>query len=90
MSVRLLLTSLVALLVFAPSATSAGPPDTYSAAEIRGWVVDAETKQPLEGVYVVAQWILQTGLFDSRTVTRLHIMEAVTDAKGEYYFPPWG
>jgi hypothetical protein len=69
---------------------AAALPDAYSAAEIRGWVVDAETKRPLEGVHVVAQWILRTGLLSSQHVQRLKILETVTDHKGEYYFPAWG
>jgi hypothetical protein len=73
---------------FTPDASAL--PGAYSAAEIRGWVVDAETKRPLEGVHVVAQWILRTGLLSSQHVQRLKILETVTDAKGEYHFPAWG
>ena len=80
----------LAFLILLSATQSAAQPASYSAAEIRGWVVDAETKQPLDGVYVVAQWILQTGVLEGRHVTRLHIMETQTDAKGEYYFPAWG
>jgi hypothetical protein len=81
----------IGLLLLVPAPTGAAPPDSYSAAEIRGWVIDAETTQPLEGVHVVAQWILNTGMFfHSRRVNRLHIMETVTDARGEFYFPAWG
>jgi hypothetical protein len=65
-------------------------PASYSGAEIRGDVVDAETKQPLEGVHVVAQWILRTGILHGQHVIRLQILETVTDTKGEYYFPAWG
>ncbi len=86
----LILASLAGVSVGVPGAAAAGPPDSYSAAEIRGWVVDAETKQPLEGVHVVAQWILDTGIVHGYHVTPLYILETVTDAKGEYYFPPWG
>ena len=74
----------------APAVALAADPDTYSAAPIHGWVVDAETKQPLEGVHVVAQWILQTGLLHGEHSTRLHIMETVTDQSGAYHFPGWG
>jgi hypothetical protein len=81
----------VAVVLLGTAGAPLAAPDAYSAAEIRGWVVDAETKQPLEGVHVVAQWLLQTGLFfHSERVTRFHIMETVTDAKGEYHFPAWG
>jgi hypothetical protein len=65
-------------------------PAAYSAEPIRGRVVDAETRQPLEGVHVVAQWILQTGILHGRTVERLHILETVTDATGAYRLPGWG
>jgi hypothetical protein len=82
---------LATILGLAPMAASAGPPASYSAAEIRGTVVDAETKRPLEGVHVVAQWILNTGLLlhDSH-VTRLHILETITNSRGEYHIPAWG
>ncbi|MGH2651042.1 MAG: carboxypeptidase-like regulatory domain-containing protein [Actinomycetota bacterium] len=69
------------------SAPAWGQPEAYSGAEIRGWVVDAETKQPIEGVYVVAQSLLDTGL---RQYTPLHMTETITDAKGEYHIPAWG
>jgi hypothetical protein len=82
--------ALLAPLLGAGLTAAAGPPDSYSGAEIRGWVVDAETKQPLAGVHVVAQWILDTGLFHAMHVTRLHIQETITDAQGDFYLPPWG
>jgi hypothetical protein len=73
---------------------AAALPASYSGAEIRGWVVDAETKKPLEGVHVVAQWIVYTVTSPLQMHrgpgTPLQIMETVTDAKGEYYFPQWG
>jgi hypothetical protein len=63
-------------------------PDAYSGAEIRATVVDADTRQPLEGVFIVARWELDQIL--SREKKPLHVMETVTDTKGEFYFPPWG
>jgi hypothetical protein len=63
-------------------------PEAYSGAEIRARVVDAQTRKPLEGVFVVARWDLSHLM--SRGHTILHAMEAVTDANGEFYFPPWG
>jgi hypothetical protein len=65
-------------------------PPAYSGAEIRGRVVDAETKEPLAGVHVVAQWILTSGMVHPQSITRLQILETVTDAKGEYHLPAWG
>jgi hypothetical protein len=70
---------------------AASQPEAYSAAPIRGRVVDAETQQPLAGVHVVAQWILNTGMFlHAERIQRLQILETVTDAKGEYEIPGWG
>lgn len=38
-------------------------PIRYSAEPIEAWVVDAETKQPLDGVVVTANWQLKEGTF---------------------------
>lgn len=62
----------------------------YKAEPIVAWVVDAETKQPLEGVIVVAHWQLEGGLEGGDRVGQVMIMETVTDAKGRFYFPGWG
>ncbi len=69
---------------------AAAQPPAYSAAEIRGRVVDADTREPLAGVHVVAQWILITGMVHPQSITRLHILETLTDATGEYQLPAWG
>src|SRR6266540_7096039 len=61
---------------------------TYSAKPIEAWVVDEETKQPLEGVIVVANWELRYGLEGG--AYQLTIMETVTDKNGRFYFPGWG
>ena len=63
-------------------------PAAYSGAEIRARVVDKETKQPLQGVFVIAESSLDALMSPGKTP--LQLMEAVTDAKGEFYFPPWG
>lgn len=69
-------------------------PLKYSAEPIEAWVLDAETKQPLENVIVVAHWELET---TSRIVPHqtnpagsLMILETVTDKNGRFYFPAWG
>jgi len=78
-----------ACLGFAVLALSAwAQPAEYSGAEIRARVVDAETQKPLEAVFVVARWDLSQLM--TRGHTPLHAMEAITDANGEFYFPPWG
>lgn len=65
-------------------------PLVYWAEPIRAKVVDAETGKPLEGVVVVAQWILNDGIVDSRHRIRFQVLEAVTDSWGEFVLPGWG
>lgn len=62
----------------------------YSAKPIEAWVVDAETKKPLEGVIVVAHWQLKGGLEGGNPVGQMMVMETVTDKNGRLYFPGWG
>jgi hypothetical protein len=61
---------------------------TYSAKPITAIVVDAETGEPLEGVNVVAQWILHGPTWVS--AGSLEVDEAVTDKDGRFHIPGWG
>lgn len=65
-------------------------PLVYWAEPIQAKVVDAETGKPLEGVVVVAQWILNDGIVDSRHRIRFQVLEALTDSQGEFLIPGWG
>lgn len=66
-------------------------PPMYSAKEIRATVVAEDIRQPLEGVVVVAQWVLyRGGLGHGGHGPLLHIAEAVTNAQGEFTIPGWG
>ncbi|MHB8535099.1 MAG: peptidase associated/transthyretin-like domain-containing protein [Sulfuricaulis sp.] len=66
-------------------------PLTYSAEPIEAWVVDAKTKQPLEGVVVTANWQLEEGtLGGSVPAGQLMVLESVTDKNGRFFFPAWG
>ena len=62
----------------------------YSAAEITGIVIDADTNLPLEGVHVVAQWVVRGGTNYGTTVGYMNVMETVTDHDGRFHFPQWG
>lgn len=63
----------------------------FSAEPIEAYVVDAKTRQPLEGVIVTANWELERGTFGGNVVVgQLMVMEAVTDKNGRFYFPTWG
>lgn len=64
----------------------------YSAAPIEAWVVDAETKQPLEGVIITANWPYADSTFAGRgsDLGQLMVMETVTDKEGRFHFPGWG
>jgi hypothetical protein len=64
-------------------------PLTYSAKEIHGQIVDAETGQPIEGAVVVAQWVL-SHIGSGHYGKRLYIHETVTDKNGNYVIPAWG
>jgi len=61
----------------------------YSSAPISGQVVDAQSKQPLEGVAVVAEWQIFGG-GHGQQVGRVMLLESVTDAQGRYRFEAWG
>ncbi|MES2047554.1 MAG: carboxypeptidase-like regulatory domain-containing protein [Pseudomonadota bacterium] len=63
----------------------------YSAESITGWVVDADTGRPLEGVNVTANWRVEEGnLAGTNGGGDIQIMETVTDQTGRYQFPAWG
>lgn len=86
-----LLLSFLLLLLPASAACATGIPASYSAQPIRGKVVDASTGQPLEGVIIVAQWILyETSPGGQNPRKRLQVLETVTGPDGSYAFPGWG
>lgn len=61
----------------------------YSAQPIEAWVVDADTKQPIEGVIVAARWKLEYGM-EGGYASLLNTLETETDKNGRFYFPAWG
>lgn len=66
-------------------------PSHYSAEAIAAKVINAETKQPLEGVVVVAHWQLYYSTVGGRIPAgQLMVMETVTDKDGKFSFPAWG
>jgi hypothetical protein len=85
-----LITFLIGLTL--PSSVGAAeewPPPSYSAKEIRATLVDEDSGQPLEGVVVVAQWVLWVAGPGGHG-PRLHVQETVTNSTGQFYFPGWG
>jgi hypothetical protein len=62
----------------------------YSAESIQARVVDSETKQPLAGVNVVANWQLEGGLEGGTNLGQMMVMETVTESAGQFSFPAWG
>ncbi|MGD8642133.1 MAG: hypothetical protein PVG89_15960, partial [Gammaproteobacteria bacterium] len=83
------------LVVFLVSITATGCASMvlgFSAEPITATVVDADTKQPLKDVIVVAHWqLVEGGFLDSSVPAgELMVMEAVTDAQGKFHFPEWG
>lgn len=65
-------------------------PPFYSAKNIRGQVVVAETGQPLEGVIVVARWRLNWTTGPGSAGGTINTLEAVTDKEGKFFIPGWG
>lgn len=64
---------------------------TYSADAIEAHIIDADTKQPLAGVIVTANWELEQGSYGgNRPIGQLVILETVTDKDGKFTFPAWG
>jgi hypothetical protein len=68
---------------------AAGCAHQYSAKPTLGFIIDAETRQPVEGAVVVAHWDLEYGLEGSSTFAWV-VMEAVTDRQGRFDFAGWG
>jgi len=62
----------------------------YSAEPIITQVVDADTKEPIEGVVVVAAWVLKGGLEGGNLKGVMMVMETVTDQSGHFHFAGWG
>lgn len=60
---------------------------SYAAKPITTRVVDAETKQPIQNVIVVAFWGLET---EHGTAAELMLLETATDRSGTFHFPAWG
>lgn len=60
----------------------------YSAKPITATVVDAESGEPLEGVNVVAHWVMHDPAW--RSAGDLELMEAVTNKEGKFHIPGWG
>lgn len=80
---------LFGLLIAQPACS--GSPSYYSAEAIEARVVDAETKKPIEGAVVAANWQLYYSTVGGRVPgSQLMVMEAVTDKDGRFHFPAWG
>lgn len=91
-SLLLLLTPLAANLPARAYEDRPPPPlfsPPYSAQAITGKVVDAETGEPLAGVIIVAQWMIDRN-FVGDDKALLNVMESVSDIQGAYGFPAWG
>jgi hypothetical protein len=59
----------------------------YTAAPIDARIVDAETGEPVPGVFVIAHWQLVTGSLDGeRYKGQLEVKETTTDANGAFHF----
>ena len=62
----------------------------YSAEPITARVVEAGTQEPIEGVVVVAAWVLEGGLEGGNIKGVMTVMETITDQSGAFHFAGWG
>jgi hypothetical protein len=67
-------------------------PPIYFAKATHGTIIDAETKQPIAGAVIIANWDLYDELWGggSHGVQSMQITEVVTDTEGKYVVPGWG
>ncbi len=65
-------------------------PSHYSAEAIEAKVIDADTKKPIEGVIVTANWQLLGGMEGSLPIGQMQVMETQTGSDGVFRFPAWG
>ena len=85
----ILLLSMMALACLSFSASAYSWP-LYSKPEFRGRVIDAETKQPIEGAVVVVlykKW--EFGGPGGGNTLPFDAKETLTDKNGEFYFPSY-
>jgi hypothetical protein len=84
-----ILLTAVLLVLTAPSASASWL--IYHKPEFRGRMIDAETKQPIEGVVVVALYrshpIISGPGGGSSSI--IHVREALTDSNGEFIIPAY-
>lgn len=71
-------------------ACATGYPSHYSAEAISAKVIDAETKQPIEGVIVTANWQLLGGIEGLSPIGQMQVLETQTGPNGVFRFPAWG
>lgn len=57
--------------------------------EQTGFVLDEDTREPIEGAIVVARWIGTLSLLVDSQTTCYHVETATTDAQGRYRMPAW-
>jgi hypothetical protein len=62
----------------------------YFSDEIEGWVIDANTNEPLENVEVHIDWDIHTGFIAEGSFGFVKRLKTATDKNGRFYFPAWG
>lgn len=82
---------LIAVAVLLSIVSTCGGWPLYKKPAFRGRIIDAETKQPIEGAVVVVVYYreLLIGTPAGGITSYEAVKEILTDAKGEFYFPPY-
>lgn len=83
------ITILILIISLAQTSNAAWP--LYTKPEFRGRMIDAETKQPLEGAVAVVLYLKRPliGGPGGPNSYVFHAKETLTDSKGEFYFPSY-
>ncbi len=86
----IIVTLSIMLLLASAQPSSAGWP-IYSHPEFRGRIIDAETKEPIEGAVAVVYYSadMLIGGPGGPGYYVFHAKECLTDKKGEFYFPSY-
>lgn len=82
---------IVFILIISLAQTSHADWPLYSKPEYRGRIIDAETKQPIEGAVAVVLYYMENliGGPGGPNDYVFHAQEILTDKKGEFYFPAY-
>jgi hypothetical protein len=86
----LLITILIVLILSTIASTSEAGWLIYHESELKGQIIDIDTKQPIEGAVVVVVYRTATlGLGAGQGTSDIDVRETLTDKDGQFLIPPY-